>query len=86
MHPTCLTTHQWKYYKLDNNECRMPRNRLSRAMKLFSNWQMKSWQTFEETSGYVRPERVNKRPNNMTYMMMMMMTSQGIVSSSKCYI
>ena len=25
----------------------------------------KSWQTFEETSGYVRPERVNKWPNSM---------------------
>ena len=24
------------------------------------------WQTFEETSGYVRPERVNKWPNSMT--------------------
>jgi hypothetical protein len=30
-----------------------------------------SWQTFEETSGCVRPERVNKWPNSMTYMMMM---------------
>jgi len=25
-----------------------------------------SWQTFEETSGYVRPERVDKWPNSMT--------------------
>jgi hypothetical protein len=25
-----------------------------------------SWQTFEKTSGYVRPERVNKWPNSMT--------------------
>ena len=33
---------------------------------LFSNWQKESWQTFEETSGYVRPERVNKWPNCMT--------------------
>ena len=24
------------------------------------------WQTFEETSGYVRPERVNKWPDSMT--------------------
>ena len=30
------------------------------------NWQKESWQTFEETSGYVRPERVNKWPNSMT--------------------
>ena len=28
---------------------------------------------FEETSRYVRPERVNKWPNSMTDMMMMMM-------------
>jgi hypothetical protein len=41
---------------------------------LFPNWQKESWQTFEETSGYVRPERVNKWPNSMTdYMMMMNM-------------
>ena len=33
---------------------------------LFLNWQKESWQTFEETSGYVRPERVNKWPNSMT--------------------
>ena len=26
------------------------------------NWQKESWQTFEETSRYVRPERVNKWP------------------------
>ena len=25
----------------------------------YPNWQKESWQTFEETSGYVRPERVN---------------------------
>jgi hypothetical protein len=54
---------------------RMPRNRLPRVMKhyLFPNWQKESWQTFEETSGYVRPERVNKWPNSMTNMMMMIM-------------
>ena len=33
---------------------------------LFPNWQKESWQTFEETSGYVRPERVNKWPNSIT--------------------
>jgi L-rhamnose mutarotase len=33
---------------------------------LFPNWQKKSWQTFEETFGYVRPERVNKWGNPMT--------------------
>jgi len=32
----------------------------------FPSWQKESWQTFKETSGYVRPERVNKRPNSMT--------------------
>jgi len=29
--------------------------------------------TFEETSGYMRPEWVNKWPNSMKDMMMMMM-------------
>jgi hypothetical protein len=33
---------------------------------LFPNWQKESWQTFEETSRYVRPERVNKWLNSMT--------------------
>ena len=33
---------------------------------LFPDWQKESWQTSEETSGYVRPERVNKWPNCMT--------------------
>jgi hypothetical protein len=33
---------------------------------LFPNWQKESWQTFEETSGYVRPEQFNKWPNSMT--------------------
>ena len=33
---------------------------------LFPNWQKESWQTFEETSGYVRPQRVTKWPNSMT--------------------
>ena len=37
---------------------RMPRNRLPRVMEHYSP----TWQTFEETSGYVRPERVNKWP------------------------
>jgi hypothetical protein len=43
---------------------------LSKSVKgnetLFPNWQKESWQTFEDTSGYVRPERVNKWPNSMT--------------------
>jgi len=30
------------------------------------NWQKESWQTFEEISGYMRPEQVNKWPNSMT--------------------
>jgi hypothetical protein len=29
------------------------------------NWQKESWQTFEETSGHVRLERVYKWPNSM---------------------
>ena len=34
---------------------------------LFPNWQKESWQTSEEPSRYVRPERVNKWPNSMTH-------------------
>jgi len=46
---------------------RMPRNRLPKGNEsLFPNWQKESWQTFEETSGYVRPERIKKWPNSMT--------------------
>ena len=46
---------------------RMPRDRLPRIMKHYSpKWQKESWQTSEETSRYVRPERVNKWPNSMT--------------------
>ena len=48
----------------------MPRDRLHRLpriMKHYSpNWQKEWWQTSEETSRYVRPERVNRRPNSMT--------------------
>jgi hypothetical protein len=32
---------------------------------LFPNWQKEPWQNFEEASGYMRPERVNKWPNSM---------------------
>jgi hypothetical protein len=37
----------------------------SRKIKQFPNWQKESRKTFEETSGFVRPERVNKWPNFM---------------------
>jgi hypothetical protein len=33
---------------------------------LLSDWQEESWQTFEETSGHVRPERVNTWPDCVT--------------------
>ena len=46
---------------------RMPCNRFTHGNEtLFPNWQKESWQTFEETSGYVRQERVNKWPTSMT--------------------
>jgi hypothetical protein len=35
-------------------------------LTLLPNWQKESWQTLEETSGYLRPEWVNKWPNFMT--------------------
>jgi hypothetical protein len=44
---------------------RLPRNRFTQGNEtLLPNWQQESWQTFEDTSGYVRPERVNKWPNS----------------------
>jgi calcineurin-like phosphoesterase len=33
---------------------------------LLPHWQKESWQTFEEASEHVRPERVNKWPKSMT--------------------
>jgi hypothetical protein len=44
----------------------MPRKITQGKETLFSSWQKELWQTFEETSGYVRPELVNKWPNCMT--------------------
>jgi hypothetical protein len=62
----------------------MPRNRLPRVNEtLFPSWQNESWQTFEETSGYVRPERVNKWPNSMTDMMVMMMMMKMIMMKNQ---
>jgi hypothetical protein len=46
---------------------RMLRNRLARVKEqYFPNDRRKSRKTYEETSGLVRPERVNKWPNSMT--------------------
>jgi hypothetical protein len=46
---------------------RMPRNRLPRVMKHYSpTGRRNHGRPFEEISGYVRPERVNKWPNSMT--------------------
>jgi hypothetical protein len=33
---------------------------------LLPDWQKESCQTFEEVSGHVSPERVNKWPNSMS--------------------
>jgi len=42
-------------------------DRLPRVTKpLRPDWQKESWQIFEETSGYVRPERLSKWPDSMT--------------------
>ena len=46
---------------------RIPCNRLPRAMEHYSPTGRRNHGTpFEETSGYVRPERVNKWPNSLT--------------------
>jgi len=44
---------------------RMSRNRLPRVMKYYSPLGRRNHDIFEETSGYVRPERGNKWPNSM---------------------
>jgi len=45
---------------------RMHRNRLPRVMKYYSpTGRRNHGRSFEETSGYVRPERANKWPNSM---------------------
>jgi hypothetical protein len=47
---------------------RMPHTRLPRVMKhFFPNRKKDLWQTFEETSRYMRPEWVNKCPNSVTH-------------------
>jgi hypothetical protein len=45
---------------------RMPRNRLHRVMKHYSPTGRRNHGRPLKTSGYVRPERVNKWPNSMT--------------------
>ena len=40
---------------------------------LLPNWQKEPWQTAVDASRYVRHERVNKWPNSMTDMMILMM-------------
>jgi hypothetical protein len=41
-------------------------NRMTRNETLLCDWQKESWQTFEESSGHVRPEPVITWPNCMT--------------------
>ena len=46
---------------------RMPRDKSTQDNEtLFPKWQKETWQTSEETSSYVRLERVNRWPNSMT--------------------
>jgi hypothetical protein len=45
---------------------RMPRNRLPRVMKHYSPTGRRNHDSFEEASGYMRPERVNKWADSMT--------------------
>jgi hypothetical protein len=45
--------------------CLKPQCKVHINVYMFPNWQKESWQTFEETSGCVRPERANKWPNSM---------------------
>jgi 1,2-phenylacetyl-CoA epoxidase PaaB subunit len=45
---------------------RMSRKTAQGTETVLCDWQKESWQTFEEASGHVRLERVNKWPNCMT--------------------
>jgi len=58
-------THSGELLTTGKSHGRKP-DRFSLNETLFLRWQKKSWHTFEETSGYVRPERVNKWPRSMT--------------------
>jgi hypothetical protein len=46
---------------------------------LVPTWQKESWQTFEETARYARPERVNKWPNSMTDILLLLLLLLKIV-------
>jgi hypothetical protein len=59
---------------------RIPHNRLARLIKkLHPKRQKEPRKTTEETSGYVRPERVNKWPNSLirSYMMMIILSAKS---------
>ena len=64
---------------------RMPRNRLPRVMKHCFPTGRRIYGR-PETSGYVRPERVNKWPNSMTYMIMMMMYLRRVLNPILCFL
>jgi hypothetical protein len=45
---------------------RIPRNKTTQDNEtLLPDWQKESWQNFEEASGHMRLEQVNKWPNSM---------------------
>jgi hypothetical protein len=66
---SCLENYKIRFYPITGLTLLWVRNPFGGN---FNHWQVsrkeagQTWQTFEETSGYVRPERVNKWPNSMT--------------------
>jgi hypothetical protein len=57
-----FTSSHYLILNIYKNNFRVPQDNET----LFLNWQKEPWQTFEEASGYMRPERVNNWPNSMT--------------------
>jgi hypothetical protein len=66
--PTTELTLLWarNQFRENFNHWKVSRKEAGQIPRVKKHWQKESWQTFEENSGYVGPERVNKWPNSMT--------------------
>ena len=65
--PTAGLTLLWARNPFTGNFNHRQVSRITQGSEtLLPEWQKDSWQTSEETSGNVRPERVNEWPNSVT--------------------
>jgi len=62
----CVVVCDLENLKNEDAMTRVVSQRHKKNETLFPSWQNESWQTFEETSGYMRLEGVNKWTNSMT--------------------